>query len=82
MSVPHSSDLVIPGLDSSVMSAPSEQLAVRTAIARYMMGARTRDVRIISASTVTTRKLHEHSYVNNSDSGSKMIRTDMMSRYY
>jgi hypothetical protein len=45
----------MPGLDSTVMSSGSEQLAFCTAIARSMVGVRPRDVMIMSAVPVDVR---------------------------
>jgi hypothetical protein len=62
------SQVTMPGLDSTVMSGSTEQLAFRTAIASSMVGVRTGDVMIMSTSSINVRRgLNEFNFVDISD---------------
>jgi hypothetical protein len=75
------SEIIIPGLDSTVMSAEEGQLAFRTALANVMEGVRIIDVMITSISSVDVRRgLKEHNFVDRSYTRSEIFDTDHMSR--
>jgi hypothetical protein len=65
----------MPDLDSTMMSTEASRVAFRKAIASSMIGVRTRDVMIISASSMNVRRgLNDQNIVDESEIKSELLR--------